>query len=237
MSELLQKGLSAFRIAIVDRDSMSGDLMVNMLKRERALDAIALSADELPRALTDEHVDLVVISSDLDTGSSTGFDLAYAVCRDYPDRHVVMLLNHTSHEAVVHAFRTGALGVFCRKQPMHEFFDCVEHVRKGFIWAGRQETASLLSALKSIPSSTLSPINGSAALTTRELQVVRNAAEGKTNKSIASNLGLSEHTVKNYLFRAFEKLGVSNRNQLLFYLTVRGHTFNDASQQATLQNW
>jgi DNA-binding NarL/FixJ family response regulator len=41
---------------------------------------------------------------------------------------------------------------------------------------------------------------------------------------IATDLGLSEHTVKNYLFRAFEKLGVSNRIELLFYLTLRGHT-------------
>jgi len=40
---------------------------------------------------------------------------------------------------------------------------------------------------------------------------------------------LSEHTVKNYLFRAFEKLGVSSRVELLFYLTIRGHTFGAAT--------
>jgi DNA-binding NarL/FixJ family response regulator len=62
-----------------------------------------------------------------------------------------------------------------------------------------------------------------ASLSLRELQVVKGAARGKTNKVIASDLGLSEHTVKNYLFRAFEKLGVSNRVELLFYLTLRGH--------------
>jgi DNA-binding NarL/FixJ family response regulator len=56
--------------------------------------------------------------------------------------------------------------------------------------------------------------------------VVKCAARGKTNKSIAAELGLSEHTVKNYLFRAFEKLGVSSRVELLFYLTVSGHTFS-----------
>jgi DNA-binding NarL/FixJ family response regulator len=54
---------------------------------------------------------------------------------------------------------------------------------------------------------------------------VQCAATGQTNKAIASELGLSEHTVKNYLFRAFEKLGVSSRVELLFYLTVRGHSF------------
>jgi DNA-binding NarL/FixJ family response regulator len=55
---------------------------------------------------------------------------------------------------------------------------------------------------------------------------VQCAAKGKTNRAIASDLQLSEHTVKNYLFRAFEKLGVSNRVELLFYLTMRGHVLS-----------
>jgi len=63
-----------------------------------------------------------------------------------------------------------------------------------------------------------------ASLSLRELQVVKGAARGKINRMIASDLGLSEHTVKNYLFRAFEKLGVSNRVELLFYLNIRDRT-------------
>jgi hypothetical protein len=45
-------------------------------------------------------------------------------------------------------------------------------------------------------------------------------AKGYTNKVIGEKLGLSEHTVKNYLFRSFEKLGVSSRVELLFFLTM-----------------
>ncbi len=71
--------------------------------------------------------------------------------------------------------------------------------------------------------------NKSLPLTMRELQVARCAAKGKTNKAIASELGLSEHTVKNYLFRAFEKLGVSNRVELLLYLMVRGYPVEPAT--------
>ena len=64
----------------------------------------------------------------------------------------------------------------------------------------------------------------SKSLTKRELQVVQCAARGKPNKVIASELFLSEHTVKNYLFRAFEKLGVSSRVELLFHLTMQGQS-------------
>src|SRR5207249_5359962 len=57
-------------------------------------------------------------------------------------------------------------------------------------------------------------------LSKREIQVAEAAAQGQTNKQIAGALRLSEHTVKNYLFRIFEKLGVSNRMELLFFLSA-----------------
>jgi len=41
--------------------------------------------------------------------------------------------------------------------------------------------------------------------------------EGLSNREIARNLDLSEHTIKNYLFRIFDKLGVSSRTELLLY--------------------
>jgi DNA-binding CsgD family transcriptional regulator len=63
------------------------------------------------------------------------------------------------------------------------------------------------------------------------MQVVRAATSGKTNKAIASELHLSEHTVKNYLFRAFEKLGVFNRVELPFYLSTRERPVEQRKKQ------
>jgi two-component system nitrate/nitrite response regulator NarL len=215
----------AFRVLIVDRDSMSSDLLADALVRDRRFQAAAISSSDLLHKLANGEVDLVVIAADIDSKSTSGFDLADSVCRAHPNTCIVILLNHTTHESVINAFRSGARGVFCRQQPMAEFLECIEHVRKGFIWAGRQETNSLLEAFKNIPAPNLTTAKDSPTLTARELQVVQYAAKGKTNKTIANELGLSEHTVKNYLFRAFDKLGVTSRVELLFYLTIRGHTF------------
>jgi DNA-binding NarL/FixJ family response regulator len=214
------------RVLIVDRDSMSSDLLASALCRDRRCQAAAIQPSELLNTLEGSEADLVVVGVDLNSKSGSGFDLANAVCRAYPKIYIVMLMNHTTHELVINAFRSGARGVFSRQQPMTEFLDCIEHVGRGFIWAGRQETNSLLEAFKSIPAPNVFSAGDSPSLTMRELQVVQCAAKGMTNKAIANELRLSEHTVKNYLFRAFEKLGVSSRVELLFYLTIRGHTFS-----------
>lgn len=223
--KLIQNIAPSYRVLIVDRDSMSGDLLAMALTRVCDCDAIVVDSADLLPELSVKKIDIVVIGSDLNSMPSTGFDLAHKVSRAHPEIPVVMLLNHTTPESVIVAFRSGARAVFSRQQSMTDFVDCIDHVKKGFIWAGRQETNSLLEAFKNIPAPSVVPTGDSPTLTARELQVVQYAAKGKTNRAIANDLSLSEHTVKNYLFRAFEKLGVSNRVELLFYLTIRGHSF------------
>lgn len=225
-------GSAACRVFIVDRDSMSSDLLANALVRDSGFEAAVIQAGDLLDALLASEVELVVIGAEVSLKSGNGFDLAQNVARAHPKTAIVILLNQPTHASVVNAFRSGARGVFSRQQPMTEFLDCVVHVGRGCIWAGRQETEFLLSAFKNIPSPNLMTSSDAPTLTAREMQVVQCAAIGKTNKMIAGELGLSEHTVKNYLFRAFEKLGVSSRIELLFYLTIRGQTFSAAKGQS-----
>jgi DNA-binding NarL/FixJ family response regulator len=205
---------------------MSSDLLANALARDRNFQARGVQAADLLTSMANGNAHLVVIGSEVNHDTKNGFGLAHAVRRAHPTIPIVILLNQSTHDSVINAFRSGARGVFSRQQPVAELLDCVEHVRKGFIWAGAQETTVLLDAICSIPSPNVFLAIESSPLTVRELQVVKFAARGKTNKAIARELGLSEHTVKNYLFHSFEKLGVSNRVELLFYLTLKDHTFD-----------
>ena len=72
-------------------------------------------------------------------------------------------------------------------------------------------------------------------LTKREDEVAGLVAEGLTNKEIAKRLSLSEHTVSNYLFRIYEKIGISSRVEFVLYVfdrreqkLKRGHNNADA---------
>lgn len=215
-------------IAVVGRDFLSTGLLVDGITHGLKFDAVAVQSADLIPILETGKFGLVIISASLSSRSENGFDLARKVSCVCPDTHILILLDHPSQEAVIKAFQSGARGVFTQQGSMSDFLHCVEHVQKGFIWAGNEESTILLGVLKCIPAQGMLTESEAVALTGRELQVALCAARGQTNKAIAKQLRLSEHTVKNYLFHAFEKLGVSSRIELLFQLTVRGQSFGPA---------
>ena len=73
-----------------------------------------------------------------------------------------------------------------------------------------------------MPSLRVVNTQGNTLLTPREEQVVALVAEGLSNRDIAGELALSEHTVKKYLFRIFDKLGISTRVELVLYAFNNG---------------
>jgi DNA-binding NarL/FixJ family response regulator len=95
---------------------------------------------------------------------------------------------------------------------------CIQAVYKGQIWASSSHLQVLLGALAQAPPARVVNAQGLNLLAEREGQVVSLVADGLTNRDIAAQLGLSEHTVSNYLFRIYNKLGVSNRVELVLYV-------------------
>jgi len=215
-----------FHIVIVDRDPMSSHLLATALSRKTDIRASAVESGNLLRQLDAKRPDMVILGNSIHQTSPSEFGLARAVSRAHPNSLIVILLDSSTRDSVLNAFRSGARGVFPRQRNIVDLLDCVEHVRRGYIWAPEHETNYLLEAIRSIPASKPSSPSDTAPLTYRERQVVQGAVRGKTNKVIASDLGLSEHTVKNYLFHSFRKLGVSSRVELLLYLTQRGQSLD-----------
>src|SRR5207248_7252235 len=103
-------------------------------------------------------------------------------------------------------------------------------------WANSQEMSVALEALASAPTVNAVDANGLNLLSKREKEIVHSLAEGMTNREIAERLGLSQHTVKNYLFRIFDKLGVSSRVELLFMTLNHAAYFKPAAAERSNGN-
>ncbi len=220
----------SIRTLIADRNRMASQLLAESLSQDSRFSvSIAATTVEIIAMCASFRPDVVVISADLESVPRKGLLAARRLSSAYPHINIVMLVEVTGEE-IVASFRNGARGVFCRTEPLSEFKECVLAASQGRIWVHNGGTEFLLDAIKSAPScDAISQVN---TLSKREIEVAELAAQGLTNKQIAAHLALSEHTVKNYLFRVFEKLEISNRIELLF-LMVNERKANDANGQHT----
>jgi DNA-binding NarL/FixJ family response regulator len=136
----------------------------------------------------------------------------------------VLMLDESEPQVVVTAFRAGAKGVFARTQSdIRLLAKCVRRVMEGQVWVDSKQMLYLLDALVGNHNEGPNAAGTPPKLTRREESVVRLVVQGMVNREIAEQLRLSEHTIKNYLFRIFDKLGVSNRVELALYAVARLH--------------
>jgi DNA-binding NarL/FixJ family response regulator len=177
--------------------------------------ASATSAPEVLTLLQQKRPQVAVISADLQDGPLSGLRILPEIRKAHPETKILVVLASPTKDLIIDAFRSGAVGVFSRIGPFTQLCKSIEVISQGQIWANAEELQHVLNAFVR---SFRQPQLDSAAesrMTVREAAVVRLAIEGLSNREIAARLTLTEHTVKNYLFRVFDKLGVSNRVELV----------------------
>ena len=217
-------GKKMIRVLVADDTRIHTQLLADALRRDRDLEVISpmVHSRDLVETAKLQEVEVVVLSSNLDEEPLRGFELLRQLRASQPGIVAVMLLESSKRDAVLQAFRSGARGIFSRHDSLEMLSKCIRSVRHGEIWATSQQMAYAVEALESSPMVRTVDSNGLSLLSKRELEVVRSLAEGLTNREIAVRLGLSQHTIKNYLFRIYDKMGVSSRIELLF-MTLHEH--------------
>ncbi len=211
-------GAQTIRVLVADDTRIHTQLLADALRRDLQLEVISPPAQsrDLVAAVRLHRVNVVVLSSNLDEEPLRGFELLRELRASNPDIFAIMLLESSKKESVLQAFRAGARGIFSRHDSVETLSRCIRSVYEGQIWANSQQMSFAVEALATSPVVRAVDANGLSLLSKREMDVVRSLAEGLTNREIAERLGLSQHTIKNYLFRVYDKLGVSSRLELLF---------------------
>jgi two-component system nitrate/nitrite response regulator NarL len=215
----LSETSEVIRVLAADSTRMNSQLLAAALERDKRFQVLEPVSDAraLIAAVMKEKPAVVVISAELDDNPRKGFDVARELHALRSETRVVVLLDVSERGQIVEAFRAGARGVFCRSESLKALAKCIHCVSQGQVWASSKELRYLLEALGEALPLRMIDASGAALLSRREQEVVRCVAEGLSNREIAQRLGLTEHTVKNYLFRIFDKLGVSKRVEVVLY--------------------
>ncbi len=218
----MQKGNgngSQISVLVAESCLMNCELMSTALERYKQRITVVASAtdsSEIQTAYEQHQPDICIISAQLKDGPNAGFAALRDLIARFKNARVILLLDAAERSAVVEAFRAGAQGVFSREQPFEVLCKSVHKVHDGQVWASNEQIRFLIDALAA-PPPPITNAKGAPLLTKREQTLVQLVTEGRSNKDISRELNLSEHTVRNYLFRIFNKLGTSSRLELALY--------------------
>jgi DNA-binding NarL/FixJ family response regulator len=211
---------SLISVLIASQTAMVGELFAGALNRKpyfRVVTSVT-TAQEVLETAGSVDLSVALISANLADGPLSGFAALRHLRESAPHVKTVLLLDSPEPNLVFDAFRAGAKGVFCPSEsPFKALCRCVERVHAGQIWAKSSELAHVLETYCKLAPTRVVNADGMKLLTKREEDVVRLLGDGLQNREIAHELNLSEHTVKNYLFHIFDKLGVSSRVELILY--------------------
>jgi DNA-binding NarL/FixJ family response regulator len=209
------------RVFIAESSSMACQLMARALEQDHQLISVvgfASESVEVLKGLSANPSDVALISADLRNGPATGFRVVRDARISYPHIRTIVLVDSPERAVVVEGFRAGADGVFSRDQPFEMLCKCIRAVWGGQIWVSSEQLRFIMEVMAKHEPPPIRSANGTRLLTEREGELVQLVAEGLTNRDISRQLHLTEHTVRNYLFRIFNKLGTSNRLELALYV-------------------
>ena len=210
---------STIRLIVADQNLLNCQLLVGALRRCRRIEVVA-------RATTSEQIlaearasqpNVALIGANLQDGSLAGFEVVGRLRNRHPEIRAVLLLDSADRASVVDAFRAGAKGIFSRDDSLGTLCRCVQNVHAGQTWATSEQIEAVLEVFARI-APLLLPDKTKIPLSRREREVAELVAEGLSNREISAQLRLSQHTVKNYLFQIYGKLGMSSRVDLVLHV-------------------
>jgi len=225
MCSALAATSSTIGVLVADSNQMQCQLLVSALRRrpEFSVHSCGVDMNVILGAIAEFPVDVILMNAD--HPKLAGQDMANVRRLHLAHPHIakVLVLDESNRDSVVNAFRSGVKGLFCFSDyPFRLLCKCIQSVHQGQVWANSEQLQYLVEIVTQVPSLLMVNASGVKLLTHREEQVVALVADGLSNREVAHELGLSEHTVKKYLFHIFDKLGISSRVELVLYAVSHG---------------
>ncbi len=207
-------------ILLADSNQVQCELLSTALRRQHAFRVVSCGAELAPclARLQSCRADVMLLGLASLNGDALHYELIRSLHSSYPKAAIVLLLYEYDRDLVIEALRAGARGLFCLASRFKALCRCIHAVHEGQFWINTEQFAYVVDSLVQWPSLHATDVNGQRLLTSREEQIVTLVAEGLGNRQIAQKLEITQNTVKKALLRIFDKLGISNRVELVLYV-------------------
>lgn len=195
---------------VVDDHALFRTGVANIINQEPDLRVVAEAANGAEAVDAYERVRPDVMLLDLRMPVMEGVEAVRRIRERDPRARVIVLTTYDTDEEITRALKAGAKAYVLKDISADDLVGCIRDVLAGKTYIAPAAAAKLAEGVTRVQ------------LTPRELSTLRLMADGKANKEIATELGISDRTVKTHLGHLFEKLGVTSRTEAIKVATRRG---------------
>jgi DNA-binding NarL/FixJ family response regulator len=197
-------------VLVVDDHALLRTGVANIINQEPDLRVVAEAANgvEAVAAFERHHPDVTLL--DLRMPEMEGVEAVTQIRDRDPHAKVIILTTYDTDEDITRALKAGAKAYVLKDISAEALITCIHDVLAGKTYLAPAAAAKLAEGVTRVH------------LTPRELTTLKLMADGKSNKEIANELGISDRTVKSHLGHLFEKLGVTSRTEAVKVASRRG---------------
>ena len=200
-------------IIIVDDDSLVAGALKTILEINEDVKVLATGSDGKEACELYRKYQPDILLMDIRMKNMSGLEAATVILQEFPQANILLLTTFSDDEYIIKALRLGARG-YLLKQDYASILPALRAVFSGQTVFGTEIVSRIPELLQSSTAFDYSTYG----INERELEIIERIANGYSNKEIASELFLSEGTVRNYLSSILDKLSLRDRTQVaVFY--------------------
>ena len=203
----------SIRILLADNQILVREGIKKIFERDDKLEVVCevYNGEDCLEKIKIENPDVIIIG--INIPKKNGIEVLKELRKRKSDVKVIFLTNHDEIEYINYIMENGANGYLIKDVYSSELLDAVYSVVRGERYI-QKNIESKFNSYKELLNSDRNKI---VQLTTRELEVLKKLTVGMLNKEIATNLNISERTVKNHIFSIFKKIEVTDRTQAAIF--------------------
>ncbi len=211
-------------VIVADDHALFREGLITLLSQYNDIKVVGEAADGLETVSLVEALQPDILLLDIRMPKLSGLEVLAKIRLSSPRTRTLILSGFIEDEYITEAFHHGAKGYVVKVTTHQNLVKAIRTTHAGELWAERKVLSQVVDSLLQRMEGLNSPQSAlRETLTEREQEVVKWVIQGMMNKEIATQLGISEKTVKAHLSNIFSKLKVSRRLQLLLHQIAK-HT-------------
>ncbi|MGD1864990.1 MAG: response regulator [Phormidesmis sp.] len=213
---------TTIRILLVDDQYLVREGIASLLELENTVEVVGMAEngkDAIAQAL---KLKPNIILMDVRMPEMNGVEATAKIKQALPACQIIMLTTFDDEEFIVQSLLAGACGYLMKDIPPKDLAQAIKLAHTGMFQLAPEVAGKLIGTLKNKSASASPQPQIETSLTTRELEVLKLLAKGKTNREIAKTFNLSEGTVKNHVSNILMRLELRDRTQAAVYAVENG---------------